>query len=87
MGGRRVLGTVMGLKPQMILSAAKALLRLLTCAGNEPGASDILKEVAHVESLPCDTFEDFKARETAGAQLAQPMPTHFAKPSTLHLEL
>ena len=69
---------------QMLLSAAKCLLNLLTTAGKVSGASPVLAEIARVDSLPCDTFEQFREREEAGAQRAHLMPIRVAQPA-LHL--
>jgi hypothetical protein len=45
----------------------------------------MLKEIARVVSLPCDTFDAFKERQIAGAQLAYLMPIRLAE-LALHLE-
>jgi hypothetical protein len=45
----------------------------------------MLKEIGRVVSLPCDTFDAFEERQTAGVQLAYLMPIRLAE-LALHLE-
>jgi hypothetical protein len=45
------------------------MLKLLLRASEEDGASEVLKQLAELEALPCDNDTQLVAIEDAGAQL------------------
>ena len=61
-------------------SAAKITLELLLRASQQDGASDVLKQLAELEALPCDNDSQLAVIEEAGAQLPCVMLTHVASP-------
>ena len=54
------------------------MLELLLRASKEDGASEVLKQLAELEALPCDNDTQLAAIEDAGAQLPCVMRTRFS---------
>jgi hypothetical protein len=55
-------------------------LELLLRASREAGASDVLKQLAELEALPCADDSQLAVVEEAGAQLPCVMLNHVALP-------
>jgi hypothetical protein len=59
------------------------MLELLLRASKEDGASEVLKQLAELEALPCNNDTELAAIEDAGAQLSCVMRTRFSLRASL----